>query len=82
MAILKAQMLAKLRQNCAREISVTYDKALINAVLQAVEDWFTSASVVSSLNTAINDAGGSVLTAAQKRAMVKFWLLNRFERGN
>jgi hypothetical protein len=84
MALLTSDQLAALRRQCARgEIPVNYTKAQINAALQAIEDTFESAALQNAISNAINTATSPlVLTAAQKRVLVKHWLASRFERGN
>lgn len=58
-------------------------KQTLRATIQAIEDVFVSAAVQNALNNAINAATSPiVLRAAQKKALVKFWLKNRFDRGN
>lgn len=80
MAILTAEQLAQIRRECANEITVDYTKATINAAVQAVEDWWIANQ--AALSTAINVATSPVvLSVAQKRAIGKFWLKQKFERG-
>ena len=80
MSLLSAIELAALRQSCARDQpTVNYTKPQINAALQAVEDTFEG--LRPTLNTAINTATAPlVLTAAQKRLLVKFWLQQKAGR--
>lgn len=83
MAVLTADDLLTMRQGCAREISVNYTKPQINAALQAIEDVFDSAAVQNAISSAINTATSPlVLTAGQKRTLVKWYLYNRYVRGN
>lgn len=83
MAILTDQQLAFLRRRIAPEVPVDFVKDTVNDALQAVENWFTDSAVQSALNSAINTATSPVtLTIAQKRAVVKYWLISRFDRGN
>ena len=80
MAVLNPAQLADLRRDCAREqAAVNYTKPQINVALQAVEDTFEG--VRPTLNSAINTATTPlVLTAAQKRLLVKYWLQQKFGR--
>lgn len=86
MAVLTARQLTDLRRALVAEHypnGVPHLRAVFDAALQAVEDTFESAALQNSLSTAINSATDPVvLTAAEKRALVKFWLRSRFERGN
>lgn len=83
MAVLNSVDLQDLRANCAKEIAVRYEKAVINAVLQAVEDVFEGAAVRNALSNAIDTASQPlVFTNAEKRSIIKFWLASRFGRGN
>lgn len=80
MAVLIPFQSAELRRAVAAQIpAVTYQKAAINAALQAIEDWFEGNR--ASLGVAIETAAPSTFTAAQKLAMVKWWLSQKFERG-
>jgi predicted trehalose synthase len=61
-------------------VAVNYDKPTINAAAQAVEDWFEANR--AALGNAVDAATApKVLTAAQKKAIVAAWLLNKFSRG-
>ena len=80
MAILSSTQYADLRQAAAREsVTVTWSKAQVNAALQAIEDWFEANR--AALGVAIEAAVPGVFSAAQKRALVKFWLAQKFARG-
>lgn len=72
MAILTADQLQEFRAACALEMDVRYNKSTINAVMQAIEDLFETNAFSAPI----------VFTAAEKRALVKFWLYSRFRRGN
>lgn len=83
MAILTPDQLQELRSSCAEDIQVRYDKALINGVMQVIEDTFDSLAVRSALSNAIDTASTPlVFTATEKRMLVKSWLRSRFRRGN
>lgn len=83
MATLDANDLLTIRQGCAREIAVNYSKPQINAAAQAIEDVFTSGAVQNALSNAIDTATSPLtMTGAQKKALVKWYLQNRFDRGN
>ena len=79
MAILTLKQLADIRQSCYKGApAVDYDKTQINAMLQAVEDWFEANR--NSLNTAINTATApKVFTIAQKKRAVAYWLEQKFQ---
>ena len=81
MAILTATQLAQLQNLSESERPpITHLKPQLNAAFQAVEDWFEAnrASLSTALNTATTPL---ILTPSQKRALVKAWLLQKFERG-
>lgn len=83
MAILNSPQLTEIRVEVSAEIPVNYQKSLANNAIQAIEDWFTSAPVQASLSSAIDAATTpTILSNAQKRSFVKFWLKQRFNRGN
>lgn len=79
MAILLPDDLTVLRQQSARDQTVDYTKAQINAALQAIEDFFEANR--GAISAAINTATAPyVFTAAQKRRMVAYWLQQKFGR--
>lgn len=81
MAILTATELNRMQRRCESTMPVTYTKPQINPVVQAVEDWFEANR--ASLNTALTAAAttaGITLTAAQKKAIVAFYLELKFEK--
>lgn len=80
MAILTVDQLAQLRRECAQEqATINYEKSQINVAIQAVEDTFEA--VRPTLSTNINTATAPlVLTAAQKRLLVKMWLQQKARR--
>ena len=81
MATLAAPDLTQLRQNVSGDIAgIAWTKAQLNAAMQAIEDVFVSAQVQNALSTAID--GALTANAAQKRSLVKWYLRNRFDRGN
>jgi len=84
MAMLTPQQLDDIRQAYTREHGVgDVIKPRINAANQAIEDTFASGAVQTALNNAINTATSpAVLTAAQKRLLVRWWLQSKFLRGN
>lgn len=80
MAVLTANELVEIRKQVASSLSeVAYNKATINASLQAVEDWFEAnrASIASAIDTA---ASPFAFTASQKKKLVAYWLLQKFKR--
>lgn len=59
----------------ANGYSVDYTKAVANAALQAIEDWFVLPATQSAISNAINAATSPVtLTVAQKKIIGKVWL--------
>ena len=80
MPVLTTTQLVELRQACAREqLVVNYTKVDINRALQAVEDSFEA--IRPTLNAAVNAATTPlVLTAGQKRLLVKYWLQQKTGR--
>ena len=81
MAILTSEEVTTIRRLCADELgTVNYTKPQVNAAIQGVEDWFETNR--SSLVVAINAATGQfIFIPAQKRAILKYWLRQKFERG-
>lgn len=83
MAVLTSEQLQELRAACARELLVRYDKPTINAVMQAIEDVFESPTLRAAISNAIDTASAPIVfTPAEKRVLVKHWLVSRFRRGN
>lgn len=79
MATIEARELDTLRQGMAAEAAdVNYSKPQVNAMLQAIEDWFSKAAVQASLNTDIEAVAPGAFTATQKRRAIKYWLRHRF----
>lgn len=79
MAILTSAEKAAIRQEYIKTLAtVNITKIPINAALQAIEDWFEANR--ASLGAAIETAAPGVFTAAQKKNLVKFWLLSKFSR--
>ena len=80
MPVLTSLQLAELRRGCAHEqATINYDKAQINAALQAVENAFEG--LRPTLNANINTATAPlILTLSQKRLVVKYWLQQKFGR--
>jgi len=88
MAILTAKQIDDVRQPLVRELTsdgsgVNFTKPQVNAAIQAVEDVLTGAALQTALSNAINSATSPlVLTAAQKKLLVRWVLRSRFDRGN
>ncbi len=81
MATLTAQELASLRQGIESEgVPAGVIKPTLNAAFQAIETWFENNR--AGLGTAIDAATSPfVFTAAQKKALGKWWLRQKFDRG-
>jgi len=89
MAILTARQLDEVRQALVRELTadgvtgINFTKPQVNAAIQAVEDVLTGAALQTALSNAMNTATSPlVLTAAQKKLLVRWVLRSRFDRGN
>jgi len=86
MAVLTGPQLDNVRHAFAEELrsdGIPWTRAKLNAAIQAIEDVFESGALQTAISNAINTATSpAVLTGAQKRALVKFWLRSRFDRGN
>ena len=80
MAVLTATQLAELRRMAAAEASVvTWNKTQVNPVLQAIEGWWEASR--ASLGAAMEAAAPGVFNAAQKKALGKYWLWQKYGRG-
>ena len=81
MSILINSDLDPLRNSISRDISgIPWTKVQINNAMQAIEDTFSSLAVQNALSAAIDTA--LTATNAQKRQLVKHYLLSKFNRGN
>jgi len=77
MAVLTSLQLVRIQRAVEKErLPIDYIKPQINAAIQLVEDWFQANR--ASLATAM-DPGG-IFSNPQKKAIVKAWLLSKFER--
>jgi hypothetical protein len=80
MATLSADQLAELRRKMASRLAtVDYNKPIINSALQAIEDWFEAnrAGISGAIDTA---TAPYTFTAPRKKALVAFWLLQKYGR--
>lgn len=84
MAVLSAANLTELRQGyCASvnaaALTVAETKPILNAALQAVEDWFESAATKAAASAAIDAATTpTVLSNAKKKRLVAYYLRLKF----
>lgn len=79
MATLIADELAELRQAQQRMRVVDHPKPVVNAALQAIENWFEASR--PSLNAALNAATAPVtLTISEKRTLLGVWLAQKTRR--
>jgi len=88
MATLTATALAKMRQECARSVTVNYTKPQINAALQAIEDAMTTQAIPAGavgatmpqyIGARIDSATSPlVLTNPQKKALFAWWAEHKF----
>ena len=79
MAVLTSDNLTELRQRFEADgITNPFIKTSLNAVFQGIEDWFEAnrASLSGAIDTVFPG-----LTNAQKKALVKYWLFQKFNRG-
>lgn len=84
MAVISAAQLQKCRQWIANEgVAVVFTKAQANAVLQAIEDWFSNGLTVApstSLNAAVNTVTSPiVLSNAVKKKFLAAWAREKFD---
>lgn len=86
MATLDTDELTRIRRGMAKlwdtmDGGINYSKTEINPGPQAVEDWWEKAATKASLSADIDAATSPfVLTNAQKKKMVKFWLKEKSRR--
>jgi len=81
MAILTTEQLAEVRRKVSSEEDlITYTKNDINDALQAIEDWWEANQ--AGLSSAIDTGTIFSFTNSQKKKIAKFWLQQRFSRGN
>ncbi len=80
MPTLSGQELAELRRDVASEsATVPWDKAAINAALQALEDWYEAER--TQVNALIDTAAAPfVFTNPQKKVLAKHFLRQKFRR--
>jgi hypothetical protein len=80
MAVISTSELQRARQAIAADQNAHWTKPQINAAIQAVEDLISSQS--AAISAAINTATSPVvLTAAEKKAVVREWAILRFRAG-
>ena len=80
MATLTNKQLAELRrQLAAGSSSVTWDKVVVNAALQAIED-YSEATARAGLIAAIEAAAPGVFTLTQKEMMMAFFIRQKAMR--
>lgn len=65
-----------MREFSQREYSIALDKPTLRAVVNAIDDLLNSSA--ASINTTINNAGGSSLTAKQKAWLVSEVIRQRY----
>ena len=77
MAQLTAEQLARLRREFVRKlgnVAIDFDKSIINAAFQAIEDWYEANK--AQISTDIDEATAPyVFTPQQKKWLGAFWLL-------
>lgn len=73
----------KLRQAFARDFPDPPIKTVLNAALDALDDWFETqrATIKSTMDSAATGAGGSAFTAAQAKTLGRYWLRTKFGKG-
>lgn len=82
MATLTATQLAQLRREFVRklgDITIDFDKPIVNAAFQAIEDWYEANK--GQISTDINTATAPyVFTGQQKKLLGVYWLLQKSGR--
>lgn len=80
MAVLTNNELAELRQDIARDTETqNWDKPIVNAALQAIEDWFEANKATGS--AAVDTATSPfTFTNGQKKKLFRYWLRQKFGR--
>lgn len=82
MAVLTRDQLDAIRLQLEAGINTgAKQRAVWNAAVQAVEDWFETSArteISQAINAAISPA---TMTVAEKTAVAKFWLYSKFLRG-
>jgi hypothetical protein len=80
MAVLTATQARDARRTAEKSgIAINYTKAQANAAFQAIEDWFEGAGIKAAVSGVIDAATAPlVLTAAQKKQIVRAWLAQKF----
>lgn len=78
MAVLTPEILAQIRREFTVGLNPTWNKTEVNAVLQAVEDWFEANR--TSLGAAMEAAAPGKFNAAMKKRLAAYWLLNKYGR--
>ena len=84
MAVLTSVQLSELRRACFTDLNGKGNKPAQNAAIQAIEDYFetvTRPGVATAINTATVVPFGVTYSVAEKTALVKWWLRQKFERG-
>lgn len=84
MAALTAREIDSIRQALVAELGTAdFLKPTINAAIQATEDVLAAPALAAQISAAINAATSpQVLSATQKRLIVRHVLSSRFARGN
>jgi hypothetical protein len=80
MAVLTNLELAEIRRGVAGDTDTQdWDKTIINAALQAIEDWYENNKAAGA--TAIDTATSPyTFTTAVKKKLFRFWLGQKFNR--
>jgi hypothetical protein len=79
MAILNADQLAELRRSVSDQVLVDYNKPIINAALQKIEDVWESnrGAFAASIDTA---TAPYTFSNAAKKQLMAYWMLQKFGR--
>lgn len=73
-----------LRRIADSQFTSNPSKAEINAAIQAIQNWLEGGFAVTptnSLSAAITASSAHVFTAAEKKLLVKVWLLGLYNKG-
>lgn len=81
MAVLTSDQFTELRQKLQASVAptTTATKPQINAATQAIENYFET-TVKPGINTAIEAVAPGVFTVAQKKQIVKYYVLQKAGR--
>ena len=83
-SLLTPDELAALRRQIQADLQLPYIKPVLNAGIQAAEDWWENTGRVSgrdAVKSAMIAAGAPGVTNGEARQVLKHWLRDKFSRG-